>query len=79
MTERLTLQTSELIINNSNTIWQKSTQHGKVIILQLKKKKTVQFSSLTQSYLTLCDLIDCSTPGLPVHHQLPELAQTHVH
>ena len=29
--------------------------------------------------LTLCDPVDCSTPGLPVHHQLPELTQTHVH
>ena len=35
--------------------------------------------SLTQSCLTLCSPMDCSTPGLPVHHQLPELAQTHVH
>ena len=32
-----------------------------------------------QSHLTRCDLMDCSTPGLPVHHQLPELTQTHVH
>ena len=31
------------------------------------------------SHVTLCDPMDCSTPGLPVHHQLPELAQTHVH
>ena len=38
-----------------------------------------QFSSVTQSRLTLCDPMDCSTPGLPVHHQLPELSQTHVH
>ena len=38
-----------------------------------------QFSSVTQSYPTLCDLMDCSMPGLPVRHQLPELAQTHVH
>ena len=38
-----------------------------------------QFSSVTQSYPTACDPMDCSTPGLPVHHQLPELAQTHVH
>ena len=37
------------------------------------------FSSVTQSYLTLRDLVDCSTPNFPVHHQLPELAQTHVH
>ena len=39
----------------------------------------VQFSSVAQSYLTLCGPMDCSTPGFPVHHQLPELAQTHVH
>ena len=39
----------------------------------------VQFSSVAQSCLTLCDHMDCSTPDLPVHHQLPELAQTHVH
>ena len=39
----------------------------------------VQFSSVTQSCPTLFDPMDCSTPGLPVHHQLPELAQTHVH
>ena len=38
-----------------------------------------QFSSVTQSCPTLCDPIDCSTPGLPVHHHLLELAQTHVH
>ena len=35
--------------------------------------------SVTQSCPTLCDSMDCSTPGLPVHHQLPELVQTHVH
>ena len=35
--------------------------------------------SVAQSCLTLCDPTDCSTPDLPVHHQLPELAQTHVH
>ena len=35
--------------------------------------------SSVQSCLTLCDPMDCSTPGLPVHHQLRELAQTHVH
>ena len=40
---------------------------------------TVQFSSVTQLCPTVCDPMDCSTPGFPVHHQLPELAQTHVH
>ena len=39
----------------------------------------IHFSSVTQSCLTLCDPMDCSTPGLPVHPQLPELTQTHVH
>ena len=37
------------------------------------------FSSVAQSYPTLCDPMDCSTPGLPVHHQLPEFTQTPVH
>ena len=36
-------------------------------------------SSVAQSYLTLCNPMDCSTPGFPVHHQLLKLAQTHVH
>ena len=40
---------------------------------------SVHFSSVTQSCLTLCNPMDCSMPGLPVHHQLSELAQTHVH
>ena len=38
-----------------------------------------RFSSVAQSYLTLCNPMDCSTPGLPVHHQLPEFTQTRVH
>ena len=45
--------------------------------MNISKKN--QFSSVTQSCLTLCDSMHCSTPGFPVHHQLPELAQTHVH
>ena len=38
-----------------------------------------QFCSVTQSCPTLCDPMNCSTPGLPVHHQLLEFTQTHVH
>ena len=38
-----------------------------------------EFSSVTQSCLTLCNPMEGSMPGFPVHHQLPELAQTHVH
>ena len=45
-----------------------------IIVLDL-----IQFSSVAQSCPPLCDPMDCSTPGLPVHHQLPEFIQTHVH
>ena len=49
-----------------------------------KKKKmycnvSIQFSSVTHSCPTLCDPMNCSTPGLPVHHQLPEFTQTYTH
>ena len=40
---------------------------------------SVQFSSVPQSCPTLCDPMNCSTPGLPVHHQLLEFTQTHIH
>ena len=40
---------------------------------------SVQFSPVAQSCPTLCDPMNCSTPGLPVHHQLPAFTQTHVH
>ena len=45
----------------------------------VKKLYEGQFRSVAQSCLTLCGPMDCSTPGVPVHHQLPELAQTHGH
>ena len=40
---------------------------------------TVQFSSVAQSCLTLCDPMNRSTPGFPVHHHVPEFTQTHIH
>ena len=42
-------------------------------------RERFQFSSVIQSCLTLCDPMNCSMPGLPVHHQLPEFTQTHAH
>ena len=45
----------------------------------LKLYLSVQFSSVAQSCPTLCDPMNCSMPGLPVHHQLLEFTQTHVH
>ena len=44
----------------------------------LALSNSVQFSSVAQSCPALCDPMNCSTPGLPVHHQLPEFTQTHV-
>ena len=55
---------------------QYGTQHKEISIM---KKVTVQFSSVAQSCPTFCDPMNRSTPGLPVHHQLPEFTQTHVH
>ena len=42
-------------------------------------KRNYQFSSVAQSCPTLCDPMNCNTPGLPVHHQLSEFTETHVH
>ena len=47
--------------------------------MPLKISEVSQFSSVAQSYLTLCDPMNRSTPGLPVHQQLPEFTRTHVH
>ena len=54
-------------------------QHSSHVWLFKLIYQSVQFSLVTQSCLTLCDPMNCSTPGLPVHHQLPEFTQTHVH
>ena len=52
----------------------------RLLVLETRNKiTTVQFSSVAQLCPTLCDPVNCSTPGLPVHHQLPEFTQTHVH
>ena len=50
-----------------------------IVLLLISPLMPVQLSSVAQSCPTLCDPIDCSTPGFPVHHQLPEFTQTHVH
>ena len=49
------------------------------LLLELNLWRPIKFSSVTQSCPTLCNPMNCSTPGLPVHHQLPEFTQTHVH
>ena len=47
--------------------------------MKISHSSSVQFSSVAQSCLTLCDLMNYSTPGLPVYHQLPKFTQIHVH
>ena len=48
---------------------------ARLVIDNLRKNSSVQFSSVAQSCLTLCNPMECSMPGFPVHHQLPELTQ----
>ena len=59
--------------------WASSEYLIRVLQSRLKIVHSVQFSSVTQSCPTLCNPMNCSTPGLPVHHQLPESTQNHVH
>ena len=84
------LDTTEQL-NNNNTMhlcsaFSKSTVNMLSYFRNLKKKKAerktpiqYQFSLVTQSCPTLCDPMNRSTPGFPVHHQLLEFTQTHVH
>ena len=66
----------QIIFYNGCTILYSQQQCMRIIQLLYNR---IQFSSVTQSCLTLCDSMDCSMPGLPVHHQLLEFTQTHVH
>ena len=54
-------------------------RNGVAIMVNKRVQNAVKFSSVAQSCPTLCNPMNCSMPGLPVHHQLPELTQTHVH
>ena len=56
-----------------------SLQYATHIYMLPMYSSSVQFSSVAQSCPTLCDPMNCSTPGLPDHHQLQEFSQTHVH
>ena len=55
------------------------TKALKTVLEQLPLLHPFQFSSVVHSCPTLCEPMDCSTPDLSIHHQLPELVQTHVH
>ena len=61
---------------NQNNLWNLCVEDEAKVVNGLRLN---QFSSVAQSCPTLCDPVNLSTPGLPVHHQLPEFTQTHVH
>ena len=69
-------QIKELSPQPVGEVFSISVQQDLLIVIH---QRDLQFSSVTQWCLTLCDLMNRSTPGLPVHHQLPEFTQTHVH
>ena len=76
MTEQLNNNNNLVMAPSANTI----TLGIKASAYELRAHNLVrQFSSVAQSCPTLCDPMNRSTPGLPVHHQLPEFTQTHVH
>ena len=66
---KLNIQKTKIMASHPITSWK---IYGETV-------KTVQFISGAQSCPTLCDPMNRSTPGLPVHHQLPEFTQTHIH
>ena len=67
------------LANNAGKQSRETTFVGNSIIYYLHQSFLVQFGSVTQSCPTLCNPMNCSTPGLPVHHQLQEFTHTHVH
>ena len=77
----------ELQINRLETRIEKMQEMFKKDLEEIKKSQSImnnairsdQIRSVAQSCPTLCDPMNHSTPGLPVHHQLPEFTQTHVH
>ena len=64
-----------MVAQNVNVLNTTEPQHLKIV----KMVCMYMFSSVAQSCPTLCDPMDCSMPGLPAYHQLPEIIQTHVH
>ena len=70
----LSLESGSKLILEGPALWKRLGECSVSI-----KVDSVQFSSVAQSCPTLCDPMNRSTPGLPVHHQFPEFTQTHFH
>ena len=78
----LMAESEEELKNFLMKVKEESEKAGLKLNIQKTKimaSSSIQFSSVSQSCPTLCDPMNCSMPGLPVHHQLPAFTQTHVH
>ena len=77
--ENKTEKMQESINKDLGELKNKHTETNNTITEIKSTLSSVQFSSVAQSCPTLCDPMNRSTPGLPVHHHLPEFTQTHIH
>ena len=79
--QNITVMKKFYVLQNHHKIWHSDMKCANAIgkMAPMDLLYTVQFSWVAQSCPTLCDPLDHSTPGLPVHHQLPEFTQTRVH
>ena len=76
ITERLTLRFTDVGLRREKYFLLLTLT---LLLLLFNRFSSVQFSSVVQSCPALCNPMNCSMPGLPVHHQLPEFTQTHVY
>ena len=79
MLERVWIKANKIFISKTNELVFKMISKIYKPLIKKTENGDVQFSSVTESCPTLCDHINHSMPGLPVHQQLPEFTQTHVH
>ena len=79
MDGKLFIKMEMMLTSHSWQLWEQKKSDTFSWTASTLAKWVVQFSSVAQSCPTLCDPMNHSTPGLPIHHQLSELTQTHVH
>ena len=75
---KLTIQKTKIMASSPITSWEIEGETLETVS-ELDMEQSDQIRSVAQSCPTLCDPMNCSMPGLPVHHQLPEFTETHVH
>ena len=75
----LSMNITEVIINQQAPPIHYEAPLEQIMITMSQHSHLLQFRSVAQLCPTLCSPMDCSTPGFPFHHRLPEFTQTHVH